>query len=68
MDDFLDSINAGGRELSRYRELSELDRIDALVRATELFAKVYPVAAEAVPEPLRQVCEAIWHGRWRQAR
>lgn len=67
MDDFLDSINAGRHELSRYLELPELDRIDALVRATELFAKVYPVAAEAVPEPLRQVCEAIWHGREQMA-
>jgi len=67
MDDVLDAINAGRRELSRYRELPELDRIDALVRATELFAGVYPVAAEAVPESLRPACEAIWQGREQMA-
>lgn len=67
MDDVLAAINAGRRELSRYRELPELDRIDALVRATELFAGVYPVAPEAVPESLRPVCEAIWTGREQMA-
>lgn len=62
-DDVLDAINAGRRELSRYLVLPELDRIDALVRATELFAGVYPVAPEAVPEAVRPACEAIWAGR-----
>jgi len=63
VDDILEAINAGRRELSRYRELPELDRIDALVRAIECFAGAYPFAPEAVPESLRAACEVIWSGR-----
>jgi CHAT domain-containing protein len=60
MDEDLPSmIAAGWQQISRYQELPEADRLDALVRATELFADVYPAAPEAVPGPLRDACAAI---------
>ena len=58
-DDLRSKIAAGWQQIARYRELPEVDRLDALVRATEVFADVYPAAPDAVPEFLRDACAAI---------
>jgi tetratricopeptide (TPR) repeat protein len=58
-DDLRSTIAEGWQQISRYQELPEVDRLDALVRATELFADVFPAAPEAVPGPLREACAAI---------
>ena len=59
MDDLSSTIEAGWQQVARYQELPEVDRLDALVRATELFADVFPAAPETVPGPLREACAAI---------
>jgi tetratricopeptide (TPR) repeat protein len=58
-DDLLSTINAGWLQISRYQEVSEVDRLDALVLATELFADVFPTEPKAVPGQLRDACAAI---------
>jgi tetratricopeptide (TPR) repeat protein len=58
-DDLLSTVNAGWLQISRYQDASEVDRLDALVLATELFADVFPAEPEAVPGPLRDACAAI---------
>jgi CHAT domain len=58
-DDLLAVIEEGWREIARYQKLPEVDRLDAMIRALELFADVYAIAPEAVPGPLHEACAAI---------
>jgi len=58
-DDLPATIEEGWRQIAKYQELPEVDRLDATIRAIELFADIYPIAPQAVPGPLREACAAI---------
>ncbi len=56
----LDVISLAGMvQFIRCQQLPLVDRIDAWLEATELFTVVYPIAPDAVPEQLRDMCVAL---------
>jgi hypothetical protein len=56
----LDAIVLAGRfSWARSHELPGVDRIDALLEATELFCAAYPSAPSSVPAQAAGVCAAI---------
>jgi len=50
---------AGRAQFIRCRELPPGDRVEAWLEAMELFTAVYPLAPDAVPEPMRPMCGAL---------
>jgi tetratricopeptide (TPR) repeat protein len=50
---------AGLVQFIRGQELPPGDRVDGWLAAMELFTAIYPVAPEAVPEPMRDMCAAL---------
>src|ERR1035438_3690977 len=49
----------GTFQFLRCQELPDIDRVDALLEAVELFAAVYRFAPDAVPGPIRVMCGAL---------
>lgn len=57
-----EDLKQATRAFAGHSNLPDVDRLDALVMATELFARIYPMAPQVVPGSLLAACRAISAG------